>query len=383
MTTTRAAVSRPSTVPTVMEAVAIDRFGPPSMLKIHSLPVPKPGPHEVLIALHAAGVGIWDAKTRDGAWATGDERFPLVLGADGAGTVVARGARVRRFKPDDRVWAYAYGNRKGGFYAEYVAVKAEQVGRVPQRLDLLEAGAAAVTGLTALQGIDRLRLDEGATVLIFGGTGAVGTLAIQFARARQARVLATASGQDGAALVTDLGAEAAIDARQDDAVERLRALAPDGLDAVLALAGGEALERCLALVRAGGGWPIPTASSPSRSLVRAFARSDTTRRSIRASSRSWSAPWRRPGSACPSRRSIPCPTRPRRMRGWRRATSWAGSCCRWTRETPGRRPRAGRRAARNDCGDVGRFSTRPRSAGRYASGAPAHRAPRRRSPRTR
>jgi NADPH2:quinone reductase len=262
MTTTRAAVSKPSTVPTVMEAAAIDRFGPPSVLRTHSLPMPKVGPHEVLIALHAAGVGIWDAKTRDGTWATGDERFPLVLGADGAGIVVARGARVRRFQADDRVWAYAYGNRKGGFYAEYVAVKAEHVGRVPQRLDLLEAGAAAVTGLTALQGIDRLRLDVGATVLIFGGTGAVGTLAIQFARARQARVLATASGQDGAALVTELGAEAAIDARQDAAAERLRALAPNGLDAVLALAGGKALERCLALVHAGGRVAYPNGVEP-------------------------------------------------------------------------------------------------------------------------
>jgi NADPH2:quinone reductase len=245
-----------------MEAAAIDRFGPPSVLRTRSLPVPRVGPHEVLIALHAAGVGIWDAKTRDGTWATGDERFPLVLGADGAGIVVARGARVRRFQADERVWTYAYGNRKGGFYAEYVAVKAEQVGRVPQRLDLLEAGAAAVTGLTALQGINRLRLDERATVLIFGGTGAVGTLAIQFARARQARVLATASGRDGAALVTGLGAEAAIDARQDDAADRLRALAPNGLDAVLALAGGEALERCLALVRAGGRVAYPNGIEP-------------------------------------------------------------------------------------------------------------------------
>jgi NADPH:quinone reductase len=272
MIATRAAVSKPSTVRTVMEAAAIDRFGPPSVLRTHSLPVPKVGPHEVLIALHAAGVGIWDAKTRDGTWATGDARFPLVLGADGAGIVVARGARVRRFQVDDRVWAYAYGNRKGGFYAEYVAVKVEQVGRVPERLDLLEAGAAAVTGLTALQGIDRLRLDEGATVLIFGGTGAVGTLAIQFARARQARVLATASGQDGAALVKELGAEAAIDARQKDAAERLRSLAPDGLDAVLALAGGEALERCLTLVHAGGRVAYPNgveAEPQSRQGVRA------------------------------------------------------------------------------------------------------------------
>jgi NADPH:quinone reductase len=262
MTATRTAVSPTSAAPTTMQAEAIDRFGPPSGLTLRSLPVPKVGPSEILIALHAAGVGIWDARIRDGTWATGNERFPLVLGVDGAGIVVERGARVRRFHIDDRVWAYAYGNPKGGFYAEYVAVKADHVGRVPQRLDLREAGAAPCTGLTALQGINHLRLDEGATVLIFGGSGAVGTLAIQFARQRQARVLATASGPEAVDLVLELGAEAAIDARRDDAVERLRSLAPNGLDAVLALAGGDALEPCLALVRRGGRVAYPNGVEP-------------------------------------------------------------------------------------------------------------------------
>jgi NADPH:quinone reductase-like Zn-dependent oxidoreductase len=127
---------------------------------------------------------------------------------------------------------------------------------------MLEAGAAPCTGLTALQGINHLRLQEGATVLIFGGSGAVGTLAIQFAKYRQARVLATASRLDAEALVLRLGAEAAIDARRDDAVERLRALAPMGLDAVLALAGGDALERCLKLVRSGGRVVYPNGVEP-------------------------------------------------------------------------------------------------------------------------
>jgi NADPH2:quinone reductase len=262
MTATTAAPVRRSALPTVMETAAIARFGPPSVLTFRRLPVPKVGPSEILIALHTAGVGIWDARIRDGTWATGDERFPLILGADGAGIVVARGARVRRFHIDDRVWAYAYGNPKGGFYAEYVAVKADHVGRVPQRLDLREAGAVPCTGLTALQGINHLRLDEGATVLIFGGSGAVGTLAIQFARQRQARVLATASGQDAVDLVLQVGAEAAIDARGDDVVEQLRTLAPKGLDAVLALAGGDALEPCLALVRRGGRVAYPNGVEP-------------------------------------------------------------------------------------------------------------------------
>ena len=262
MTATKTAPSRTPATSTTMQAMAIDRFGPPSVLESRTMPVPKVGPSEVLIALHAAGVGIWDAKIRDGTWAEGDERFPLVLGTDGAGVVAARGARVRRLRVDDRVWAYAFGNRKGGFYAEYVAVKAENVGKVPPDLDLLQAGAGAVTGLTALQGIDQLRLRDGATVLIFGGSGAVGSLAVRMARFKGARVLATASGADATAFVQELGAEAAIDARQPDAVERLRELVPDGLDAVFATAGGEALDRLLELVRSDGRISYPNGVEP-------------------------------------------------------------------------------------------------------------------------
>jgi NADPH:quinone reductase len=246
-----------------MKAAAIDRFGPPKALTIHKLPVPTCGPHDVLIALHAAGVGIWDAKLRDGTWAEKPVRSPLVLGTDGAGFVVAKGARVRRFDVGDRVYAYRYANPKGGFYAQLVAVDADHVARVPRPLDLLQAGAAPATGLTALQGIDDvLDVKKGETVLIFGASGALGTLAVQFARRRGARVLAVASGPDGVALVRRLGADDAIDGRRDDAPRRLRELAPGGLDAALALSGGDALERCLDLVRAGGRIAYPNGVEP-------------------------------------------------------------------------------------------------------------------------
>ena len=78
-----------------MRAAAIDRFGPPSVLKIHDLPEPALGAQEVLIAIDTAGVGIWDAKTRAGKWAEGGEEFPLILGVDGAGTVVAAGSHLQ------------------------------------------------------------------------------------------------------------------------------------------------------------------------------------------------------------------------------------------------------------------------------------------------
>jgi NADPH2:quinone reductase len=247
--------------PSTMKAAAIDRFGPPSVLKLHTLPVPKPGLGDVLIALVSAGVGSWDARFRDGSWSSKNVRFPLALGTDGAGVIVAKGSNVRRFDVGDRVYAYSYENPKGGFYAEYVAVAAQRVAPVPRRLDMLEAGAVPTTGLTALQGIDdALGVRRGETLLVFGASGAVGTLAVQFARARGARVIGTASRRDAATAVRKLGAAAVFDPRTE--IDRLPKLAPDGFDAVLALAGGDALERCLDHVRRGGRVAYPNGVEP-------------------------------------------------------------------------------------------------------------------------
>jgi NADPH:quinone reductase-like Zn-dependent oxidoreductase len=248
-----------------MKAAAIGRFGPPSLIELREREVPAPGPDEVLIRVDTAAVGSWDPSVRDGTWRRpGRTRFPLVLGTEGAGTVVARGSRVKRFPIGTRVYAYEFGNPKGGFYAEYAAVKASHVARVPRRLNQLEAGAAAPIALTALQGVtDKLQLRRGQTVLIFGASGAVGTLAVQFAKQRGARVLATASGRPAARLVRRLGADAVIDARRKGAAAELRALAPDGVDAVLAFAGGDELERCLDVVREGGRLAFPNGIEPA------------------------------------------------------------------------------------------------------------------------
>ena len=118
----------------LMHAAAIDRFGPPSVLKVRSMTAPTPGPNEILIAVHSAGVGIWDTEIRHGWWPEGKPKFPLVLGVDGAGIVVAKGSRVRRFSDGDLVWAYEFINPKGGFYSEYVAVDARRAGRIPTQL---------------------------------------------------------------------------------------------------------------------------------------------------------------------------------------------------------------------------------------------------------
>ena len=212
-----------------MPAAAIDHFGGPEVLTAYVLPVPKIDATEVLIALDTAGVGPWDADIRAGWYPGKKPRFPLVLGTDGAGVVAEVGSRVRRLKVGDKVYAYSWANPKGGFYAEYVAVASDKVAHIPARLDLEHAGAIATTGLTALQGIDdALKIKRGETIIIHGASGGVGTLAIQFAKLRGARVLATASGIDGLELVRDMGADVAVDARHEDVAEAARRFAPDG-----------------------------------------------------------------------------------------------------------------------------------------------------------
>jgi NADPH:quinone reductase-like Zn-dependent oxidoreductase len=246
-----------------MRAAAIGRPGGPEVLTLHTLPVPKPAADEVLIAVNTAGVASWDAAIREHPDHIKHSRLPLVLGTDGAGTVAAVGTQVRGFKVGDEVYSYSWDNPQGGFYAEYVAVPAKLVGHVPQGMSLKDAGAIGTTGLTALQGIDdALRIRPGETLIIHGAAGGVGSLAVQFARLRGARVLATASGDDGLSFVKQLGAEAAVDGRQGDIVAAARALAPAGVDAVLALAGGEALERCLDALRRGGRVAFPSGVRP-------------------------------------------------------------------------------------------------------------------------
>jgi NADPH:quinone reductase len=246
-----------------MKAAAIDRAGGPEVITLHTLPKPKAGPDEVLIAINTAGIGSWDADLRRHPEEIKHSAFPLVLGTDGAGTVAAVGAQVSGFKVGDRVYSYSWDNPSGGFYAEYVAVPSQRVGHVPPGLSLRDAGAIATTGLTAIQGIDdALHMKSGETLIIHGASGGVGSLALQFAKLRGVKVLATASGTDGLDFVRKLGADAVVDGRHGDIVAAARAFAPAGVDAVLAFAGGDSLERCLDTLRAGGRVAYPYGVNP-------------------------------------------------------------------------------------------------------------------------
>lgn len=238
----------PASVPDTMLAAAIDRGGGPEALSLHRLPVPTLNAGEVLIAVHTAGVAVWDATFRQSP--SERARFPVVLGSDGAGVVAAVGSGVRGFKVGDKV--YAFGGRSG-FYAEYVVVLAEHVAHLPKGIGFAEAGVLAASGLSAIQGIDDvLRMERGETLIVHGAAGGVGTLAIQFAKLRGVRVLATATSEDGLALARRLGADAVVNGRTEDIAAAAQRFAPGGVDAVLGLAGGDALERCIDALRRGG-----------------------------------------------------------------------------------------------------------------------------------
>jgi NADPH:quinone reductase-like Zn-dependent oxidoreductase len=248
------------TIPAQMKAAALDRYGGPEVLHAETLPVPRPGPTQLLVRLDSAGIGVWDPYVRSGELELGSSRFPLVIGNDGAGEVVAEGDDVRRFRVGDRVYAYSFA---GGFYAEYVAVDEDAIAPIPQGLSTEEAGALGADGVTALRGLDdQLRLSAGQTLMIYGASGGIGHIAVQLAKRMGARVLAVASGRDGVALVRKLGADAAVDGKRGDVARAARDLAPGGLDAALVLVHGDSLEPALATIRKGGRIAHPNGVEP-------------------------------------------------------------------------------------------------------------------------
>lgn len=249
-----------------MRAVALDRFGGPETLKVQTVPVPEVAADEILIHVEAAGVGAWDPFEREGGFVEmlgRKAKFPYVLGTDGAGTVAAVGGKVKEFKEGDRVYALELGNPKGGFYAEYAAVKAENASIIPGDLTMEQAAVLPTDALTGLQGLDVLDLQPNETVMIFGASGGIGHLAVQLAKRMGARVFAVASGEDGVRLAKQLGADEAVDGRSDNVLEVAKEFAPDGIDAALVTAGGEATDRALAAIRSGGRVSYPNGVEPA------------------------------------------------------------------------------------------------------------------------
>ncbi|HXQ73308.1 MAG TPA: NADP-dependent oxidoreductase [Pyrinomonadaceae bacterium] len=249
-----------------MRAVALDRFGGPETLKVQTVPIPEVAADEILIHVEAAGVGAWDPFEREGGFVEvlgREAKFPYVLGTDGAGTVAAVGEKVKEFKEGDRVYALELGNPKGGFYAEYAAVKAENASVIPGGLTMDQAAVLPTDAVTALKGLEVLDLQADESVMIFGASGGIGHLAVQLAKRMGARVFAVASGEDGVRLAKQLGADEAVDGRSDNVLEVVRKFAPNGIDAALVTAGGDATDRALSVIRSGGRVSYPNGVEPA------------------------------------------------------------------------------------------------------------------------
>lgn len=220
-----------------MKAMAYDEYGADDVLRLRELPNPKVGPGEVRIQVRRAGVNPVDWKAMAGGLdGLMDAVFPVVPGWDVAGVVETVGIDAPEFSTGDEVIAYV---RKdvlhGGAFAELVTMNVRGVAPRPTSLSWDEAGGLPLAGLTALRTLDRLGVVSGDTVLIHGGSGGVGSLAVQIAKARGARVLATCSASNDA-FVAGLGATPVT--YGGGVVERVRAHAPGGVDVVADFVGG-------------------------------------------------------------------------------------------------------------------------------------------------
>lgn len=228
-----------------MKAVIVRAYGGPEVLKLEDVPRPEPKENEVLVRVIAAGVNPIDAIVREGSYAKEfGTQLPLVPGHDIAGIVEKTGAKVTKLKTGDAVYGYV---AKGGGYGEYAVAKEGEVSPKPKSLSFLAAASVPLAALTAWQAlIDTAKLRAGQTVLIHGGSGGVGTMAIQIAKARGARVIATASSRNQD-LLKELGADVTI----DYAKTKFEDVAKD-VDAVLDTVGEDTLARSYAVLKKGG-----------------------------------------------------------------------------------------------------------------------------------
>ncbi|MCW6534758.1 quinone oxidoreductase family protein [Sphingomonas lycopersici] len=240
----------------MMRAIAIEGFGGPERLQPTDLPQPTPGPGEVLVKVAYAGVNPADWKAREGKLSRYFEyKFPFVLGFDLSGTVAAVGAGVEGVNPGDAVFGMSkQGQGENGAYAEYCLAWPAMLAPLPPAMSAAEAAGLPVAGVTAYGGlVDAGALKAGQTVLINGGAGGVGSLAIQIARAVGARVAVTC-GARNADYVRALGAERAIDYANEDVVAAVRDWTSGaGVDLVLDAVGLDTLlPRATELVKSGG-----------------------------------------------------------------------------------------------------------------------------------
>ena len=226
--------------------VRIHRFGGPDVLRVDEVEPSMPDARQVLVSVKAASINPVDFKIRNGKYpAVKEDRLPYTLGRDVSGVVEKCGAQATRFKIGDEVAGIV--GIGGGGYAEKAVLDEAAIARKPQEIDHAHAAAIPLAGQTAWQGLFRYgQLKAGQAVLIHGGAGGVGHFAVQFAKAKGARVLTTVS-TDNLPFARTLGADVVIDYK----TQRFEELAQD-LDMVFDLVDGETRERSWKLLKKGG-----------------------------------------------------------------------------------------------------------------------------------
>jgi NADPH:quinone reductase-like Zn-dependent oxidoreductase len=230
-----------------MKAIVVHEYGGPEVLKYEDVPRPEPNHDQILVRVIAAGVNPVDGMIRSGMFAKYEKAaFPMIPGADIAGVVEKAGSKITKFRVGDPVYAYISLKNSGG-YAEYAVATEGEASPKPKSLTYVEAAAVPVVALTAWQAlIDTAKLSSGQTVFIHGGSGGVGSFAIQIAKEHGAKVIATAStaNQD---LLKELGADVAIDYTKT----KFEDVAKD-VDVVLDSIGKDTLARSYGVVKKGG-----------------------------------------------------------------------------------------------------------------------------------
>jgi NADPH:quinone reductase-like Zn-dependent oxidoreductase len=235
----------PLALPQIMTAARINQLGPPQIVALERVDVPEPQELQVLVRVCAAGVGPWDALVRTGKSGL-PLTPPLTLGAEISGIVEKVGANTTGFAPGDEVFGATNPLFIMG-YAEYAVVSARMIAKKSAALSHIEAAAMPVVGVMAWQMLfDHAALREGQTVVIHGGAGNVGAYAVQLARAKKLRVVATVRNDD-ADYVRGLGAHEVVNIETDNLTNFARRA-----DAVIDTVGGPAQEQLLNFVRPGG-----------------------------------------------------------------------------------------------------------------------------------
>jgi len=220
-----------------MRAVTYECYGDPEVLSVTEMPKPKVGPGEILVRVRSVSVNPVDWKIMAGGLdAMMDAIFPVVPGWDVAGVVEEVGIDTPEFAAGDEVIAYA---RKdvvhGGTFAEFVTVPVRCAARKPASASWNEAAGLPLAGLTAYQVLTRLGVEKGSTVLVHGASGGVGRMGVQIARDLGARVIGTASEKNHD-MLRELGAEPVT--YGDGLADRVKEMAPEGVDVVADFVGG-------------------------------------------------------------------------------------------------------------------------------------------------